>query len=182
MKVLIYMDKAMSTEMKIINSYCNLIKIKNPNNISIKDIIIDAKISKSTFYNYFSTKDSLIEEATNIILDEITKIVNHDLQFNEQVVIELLSYLKNNKNIVDAIRKVQRNIVFTINDYIKDLILNSEIIDFENTLVSEYNLPFEYAFTLYVATIQSIITQWIDDDFKEEPESISNFIMNSVRI
>lgn len=182
MKVLIYMDKAMSTEMKIINSYCNLIKIKNPNNISIKDIIIDAKISKSTFYNYFSTKDSLIEEATNIILDEITQIVNTDLQFNDQVVLELLTYLKNNSNIVDAIRKVQPNIVFTINDYIKDLILHSEIVDFENTLVSKYNLPFKYALTLYVATIQSLITQWMDDDFEEELESVLKYISISIRI
>ncbi|HFI0575489.1 TPA: TetR/AcrR family transcriptional regulator, partial [Streptococcus suis] len=115
-------------------------------------------------------------------LDEITQIVNTDLQFNDQVVLELLTYLKNNSNIVDAIRKVQPNIVFTINDYIKDLILHSEIVDFENTLVSKYNLPFKYALTLYVATIQSLITQWMDDDFEEELESVLKYISISIRI
>lgn len=170
------------TEEKIILAFCNLLLIKEFKDISIKDIITEAGIARTTFYNYYDSKKEFTEEAVNFIFDEITYILNADLTFQSEVLLEMLTYLHHNKEITLVFINKIPNIKEIVREYIKTQILNSNIPNLDTQLTDAYGLPFNYSLNIYIETIESIIFSWINNNFKETPEQIVKFINHSVRI
>lgn len=64
-------NKREKTKQRIKDAYIELLKSKSPLQISVSDIASECHINRSTFYEYFSYIDLLIEE---IISDQLTII------------------------------------------------------------------------------------------------------------
>ncbi|HHL0845396.1 TPA: TetR-like C-terminal domain-containing protein, partial [Streptococcus agalactiae] len=69
-----------------------------------------------------------------------------------------------------------------IKNYIKEMITHSDIPDLQKQLETAYQVPYSFALGIYISTIESIILNWIDHDFTEEPEEIARYITSVVRI
>lgn len=57
------------------------------------------------------------------------------------------------------------------------MITHSDIPDLQKQLETAYQVPYSF-----ISTIESIILNWIDHDFTEEPEEIARYITSVVRI
>ena len=64
---------------KIHNSFVKLINEKDYNEITIQDILDDSKVSRSTFYAHYKTKDELLLSVSNHIFEHVfSKIIKFD--------------------------------------------------------------------------------------------------------
>lgn len=170
------------TEKRIIASFCALLsQRKHLDDIAVFEIAKKAQVSRTTFYNYFDSKQILIDETLNYIFDEVTLILNKDLLFDAKVMTRLTTYLHDNQSLILPVISFYPDVVEKTRKFIREVVLNSDIPNVTQKAEDSYHIPKEYAFELYIVTIQCILFLWIKNGFKESPEEIVTIILTSVR-
>lgn len=171
-----------NTNLKFLKAFSELLKMRSFEQIKVSDLAKKARLSRRSFYNHYNSKEDFLRESILIIFDDITKILNNDLLYEEVILKEMLSYMYTNKEIIKSFVCFFPNIDNIIKDYIKGMIIHSDIPDLEKQLETAYQIPYSFALDIYISTIESIILNWIDNDFTEEPEEIAKYITSVVRI
>ncbi|QWC00372.1 TetR/AcrR family transcriptional regulator [Mycoplasmatota bacterium] len=107
-----------NTKDKILDSVVSYIKEEPTlSHISMVQIAQRAGIGKSTIYDYFETKDSLIEETYVYLLDKYQKILLRDINmtsFKETMILQLswiLEVVEDAKVIMEAILSSQNELI-----------------------------------------------------------------------
>ncbi|MGT2785087.1 TetR/AcrR family transcriptional regulator [Streptococcus merionis] len=167
---------------KFLRAFSELLKTKNFEQIKVNELAKKAQLSRRAFYNHYNSKEDFLRESILIILDDITKILNSDLLYEQAILEKMLHYMYANREIIKSFVHFFPNINIIIKDYIKDMIIHSEIPNLEKQLETAYQVPYKFALDIYVFTIESIILNWIDNDFHEKPEEIAKYITIVVRI
>lgn len=139
-----------NTNLKFLKAFSELLKMRSFEQIKVSDLAKKARLSRRSFYNHYNSKEDFLRESILIIFDDITKILNNDLLYEEVV--------------------------------LKEMITHSDIPDLQKQLETAYQVPYSFALGIYISTIESIILNWIDHDFTEEPEEIARYITSVVRI
>ncbi|HHQ7594974.1 TPA: TetR/AcrR family transcriptional regulator [Streptococcus agalactiae] len=170
-----------NTNLKFLKAFSELLKMRSFEQIKVSDLAKKARLSRRSFYNHYNSKEDFLRESILIIFDDITKILNNDLLYEEVVLKEMLSYMYINKEIL-LNPLFFPNIDNIIKNYIKEMITHSDIPDLQKQLETAYQVPYSFALGIYISTIESIILNWIDHDFTEEPEEIARYITSVVRI
>ena len=168
-------------DVEFLKAFSILMYSKDLSQISVNEICKKANLSRRTFYNYYNSKEEFIVESILIILDEITKILYTDLYFETEILVKMLSYLYNNKDIILAFILYFPDIILIVKEYAKEIVLHSKKIN-NQKLGEAYGIPPSFALDLYTMSIISIVFTWIKNGFKETPEEIANFIKISVKI
>lgn len=170
------------TSKHIMLAFISLLENKSLQKITVTDIVKEANISRATFYSYFNNKDDVIEYTIEKHLNDITLILSKNLLFKEPILIEMLTFILENRVVFDAWVKYYPNIDSIITTYIKEMILNSDIVDLDLQLRQGYQVSEKFALDLYVMTTKSIILNWITHGYEETPEEVARIIHLSVRI
>lgn len=171
-----------NTNLKFLKAFSELLKMRRFEQIKVSDLAKKAQLSRRAFYNHYNSKEDFLRESILIIFDDITKILNNDLLYEELVLKEMLSYMYINKKIIKSFVCFFPNIDNIIKNYIKGMIIHSDIPDLQKQLETAYQVPYSFALDIYISTIESIILNWIDNDFTESPEKIAKYITSVVRI
>lgn len=171
-----------NTNLKFLKAFSELLKMRRFEQIKVSDLAKKAQLSRRAFYNHYNSKEDFLRESILIIFDDITKILNNDLLYEELVLKEMLSYMYINKEIIKSFVCFFPNIDNIIKNYIKGMIIHSDIPDLQKQLETAYQVPYSFALDIYISTIESIILNWIDNDFTESPEKIAKYITSIVRI
>ena len=66
----------MNNREKIINTALHLFTTKGYDSTSVNQIIDEVGIAKGTFYHYFNSKDEVMNEVINLVIDEDVAIIN----------------------------------------------------------------------------------------------------------
>ncbi|CRH94487.1 HTH-type dhaKLM operon transcriptional activator dhaS [Chlamydia trachomatis] len=176
------LESSDNTNLKFLKAFSELLETKSFEQITVSDLAKKAQLSRRAFYNHFNSKEDFLRESILIIFDDITKILNNDLLYEEVVLKEMLNYMYTNKEIIKSFVCFFPNIDNIIKDYIKGMIIHSDIPDLEKQLETAYQIPYSFALDIYISTIESIILNWIDNNFTESPEKIAKYITSVVRI
>ncbi len=171
-----------NTNLKFLKAFSELLKMRSFEQIKVSDLAKKARLSRRSFYNHYNSKEDFLRESILIIFDDITKILNNDLLYEEVVLKEMLSYMYINKEIIKSFVCFFPNIDNIIKNYIKEMITHSDIPDLQKQLETAYQVPYSFALGIYISTIESIILNWIDNNFTESPEKIAKYITSVVRI
>ncbi|MEQ9764553.1 TetR/AcrR family transcriptional regulator [Streptococcus jiangjianxini] len=172
-----------TTERLFIKGFAKrLEQYKTVETIKVAEIATASELSRQTFYKYYESKEDFIEQSIAIILDDITKILTNDLKFGYDVIVEMLTYLKDNRDIILPFIHYYPNIDNILTNYIRTTIINSTIDNIEDKLEQAYQLPGIYSLEIYITTIKMIITTWIINDEQTSPETIATYILKSVKI
>ena len=131
-------------------------------------------------YKYSPFKNLVIKNET---LDNLSCILN-DTAINtntEKVLIETLTYLKNDFDFIFAISQSSYvNLPQTIKDFTYRILLN--IPDSKNTISNHYGVPYRYAIEVYLASIESLISFWVMNGAQESPEEMTSIILKMLYI
>lgn len=176
------MSTKVSTEKKIILAFLNLLPKKEIDSISVAEIIDNAHISRSTFYSYFHSKEDLNDQSLSYLLDEVTSILSEDLLFNKEVMIKLFRHLKALRKQILILMKYYPDFELTVKEYIRTIILNSDIPNLSTQLENAYEVSDYFALDVYVATIESVIFSWIKDGSSETPEQLVDILYTTLKI
>ncbi|HFH7308956.1 TPA: TetR/AcrR family transcriptional regulator [Streptococcus agalactiae] len=92
-----------NTNLKFLKAFSELLKMRSFEQIKVSDLAKKARLSRRSFYNHYNSKEDFLRESILIIFDDITKILNNDLLYEEVVVLkEMLSYMYINKEIIKS--------------------------------------------------------------------------------
>ncbi|MGT2832929.1 TetR/AcrR family transcriptional regulator [Streptococcus halotolerans] len=167
----------------LIDAFIKLLDEKSPADIRIIDILNVSGVSRTTFYNYFDSKESLIDFCLSAYIDHITLILNQDLAYPDQVVVDALTFLKEHSNYTRALVLYYPNIDQIVTNYITKMTdpKHSSIDHLNAKLKEGYHFSEKYLLSIYVMTIKTIIFVWVKNDFKETPSEVTAILKTAVQ-
>lgn len=166
------MGERKNTERNIIKGFSDLLSKKAITKIKINEVLEETKISRSTFYNYFSSIEDLSEQSFLYLCDQLTMILSQDFSYGQDVSIQALQFMKDNDKLITNFIFYYPNIDARTNEFIRNVILSAEHVGLEEKLALVYDIPNPYALEHHVSIIQTIVFTWIKTGFKEPPEHV----------
>ena len=174
---------------KIYDATTNLIKVKEYNKISISEIIREAKISRSTFYMYFKTKDQIIIHICNDIFDHIfakklLKEKGHDFSkdstedLTKKVTHSFYHFLEDKELILAILNSGASNIFLSqlrkrIRPLIESLI--------SKKVIGNNDIPLEIKVHQYIAGYTALLQYYLRHGYTLEPEVITKYYFEFYR-
>lgn len=181
------MDKREEKTLNAIHkAFTKLISEKDYAEITIQEILDNAKISRSTFYSHYKTKDELLLNISNHIFDHIfshtleeekTHDFSKDKIFNyRHLVTHFFYHVLDEKSLFKGIFKSNGMDLF-LNEFRKKIKI------FVESYFSNYpyknNIPLNLKEAIVIENFIVILKYWIENDFKETPEDIATYFIES---
>ena len=182
------MDKREEKTLDAIHhAFASLINEKDYEEITVQDILVKSNISRSTFYAHYKTKDDLLLSISNHIFEHVfsrslqeekTHDYSNDTFYDYHHLIEHIFYhIKDEKTLFKGILKSKGNKLFIkeFKNHVYKLV-NSY---YNNFLYRDQRIPLELKKAIAVDNFITVLDYWINDDFKEAPEEIASYYINS---
>ena len=178
------MDKREEKSIKQIHdAFARLISLKDYNDITIQDILDESKVSRSTFYAHYKTKNDLLLSISNHIFDHV---FSHSLQeekthdyskdnfYDYHHLIEHIFYHVQDEK--DLFKGILGNEIF-LNEFRNHIykLVNSY---YNNFLYRDQRIPLELKKATAVDNFITILNYWIKKDFTDSPEEIASYYIN----
>ena len=184
-----YMDKREEKTLKAINeAFTTLINNKDYDDITIQDILDLSKVSRSTFYAHYKTKDELLLSISNHIFEHVfskslqeekTHDFSKDLFYDyKHLIVHIFYHVRDEKELFKGILSNKVNALF-LNEF------RTHIARFVASYMNNYPvrvdfIPLELRKSLAVENFIVVLKYWVNDGYKETPEEISDYYIKSV--
>ena len=180
------MDKRIEkTKTAIYDAFKATLDRKPYADITIQDILDESKISRSTFYSHFKTKEEVLKSLCSSIFRHVfshslEEEKSHDFSKSsifdyKHLITHIFYHIHDNHEIIDAIFKSES----------KDVFLNEmryEIKDFANAMVAnhyikEKSIPSDLRSRGMVESFIITLEYWINNLYKETPELLTEYFI-----
>ena len=167
------------TKYAIFNAFCELLRSKRYESITVGEIIEKADICRSTFYMHFETKDMLLKSLCSDIFDHIFEgdlCDYHESEPNiESKLAHILFHIKTCEIDIQGILSGESGELFT--GYLKEHLrrLFTASIDEFNTSV-----PSDFLINHLIGSFCETICWWCKNKMVESPEVVAGYFMQTV--
>ena len=172
------MVKKRQTETKklIKKAITKILSKKSFEEMTITNICRVAGIKRGTFYLHYVDKYDMMDKLKAETLGEIYGIITEEtMSLDYDVILHSLQFIHKNIDFLAVIAKTTYvNMHQSIRDFIGQILNN--VPESEEWLRSKYKIPYEYARTAYIASIEALIMQWITSSKPETPEVMATII------
>lgn len=184
------MDKRVQrTNHQLYEALTTLLNQKPYGKITIEDLLQESKISRSTFYAHFKTKDEVLISITKMIF---THVFSHSLKeetthdFSKaslfdysHLITHVLYHLHDDKKLIDAILSSESKDIF-----LRDL--RNEIDPLarralELGILKTREIPQELRIAEVTESFVLLMLYWFNNECKETPEVLTTFFFNMNR-
>ena len=174
---IIYNQRYQSTEEKIQTALFSLLRIKDYNDISIKDICYESGINRSSFYAHYQDINDLMIKTEERLSKGIADIFKPNELWDEQVFVKLFEFLLKNKDFYKAYLTTNEQVFMEKNDFVKYVkILNNSA---KGSNFSQSERLYHMAF--FAGGLKAISKSWISTGCKETPEQMAKIITNEYK-
>lgn len=106
------LDRTMKTKQNIVKAFMDILKYKTALQVKVSDITRQANVDRGTFYRYFESKDALIEDCEEDILNKVylsRETILHsvssvqDIRENPSLIEPLLTTIGDNLEMMDVL-------------------------------------------------------------------------------
>ena len=180
------MDRRVSRTKRLLkDALINLMREKEFDKITIKDLTDKADVNRATFYLHYKDKYDLIEQSSNEILVSISNIIkehslngiidNRDRNQVLEILTNLYSYIKDNSDFMGVILGRNGDLSFQVKlkSLMDKIICESSYIGIKN---KDRNVSIEYLTTIASSAQLGIIQKWIESGMKESPRELALII------
>lgn len=165
---------AIRSQKEITEALIGLMRIYPYDEISVKQILLESKLARKTFYRNFESKDDVLLSLIRAIFREYFIVVDSgtvdvlDTIFSFAVRNRELLILLNRNNMLHLVLQcMNENIVLHKTGQVSDN--NPFVLLFDG-------LDSEYLIALNIGAVWNVITLWIHDEMKEDPGYIKDTI------
>lgn len=161
-----------------------LLKKKKINEITVKEIVEEADINRSTFYLHYTDIYDLLNKIEIELLNEFINLTrdyadfHDDTNSNYSYLTKLFEILLNNIDIVSILLGPNGDISFL--NQIKHMISDKIIEDFNDSSITNSILDVEYTFSFYLNGCIGLIEHWIETGVKDSPEHMAKLCYNLI--
>ena len=152
-----------------------LLKEKTIKEITVKELVEEVDINRSTFYLHYTDIYDLLEQTENDLKNEILEIVNNDqrLRMEETMpyITELFAFIADNREIASALLGPHGDVAFM--RQIEQIILSHCMKYLKPYLEQLDDRTLESVNGFCIAGCIGLIISWMKHDFEDTPESMA---------
>lgn len=153
-----------------------LLAEKSWDQISISQICHKAGINRGTFYLHYTDKEDLMETIRQEKVQQLSQLLEQDFPTNQDLLAAMLETIKNDQDFLKNYLKQERLGFQAGFRLVLEQILN-KIPEIDQVLANHYGVPAIYARSVYSASVQELITLWIENDFPESSQELSQLML-----
>lgn len=155
-----------NTESEIQEAFMTLLKNKDINDISVKDICKIANISRTSFYSHYDDINDLIIKSEYEKSDRISELLAISNPLTVEHFINYVNYIKANKSFYIAYFKCENNL------HISEAMMKRYISvnEMDNTAQLRYHMLF------FMAGLKAVTLEWLNNDCPEDVGKIAQIL------
>ncbi|MCR4875483.1 MAG: TetR/AcrR family transcriptional regulator [Clostridia bacterium] len=181
------MDKRIiKTNHQLYEALGKLLNEKSYNKITIEDLLKESKVSRSTFYAHFKTKDEVLISITTMIINHVfshslKEETTHDFSKASifdytHLVTHTLYHLHDEKKLIEAILASESKDIF-LRDLRKEISpIAAKALDLG--VVRTKDVPRDLRIAELVENFVISIKYWFGNDCAETPETLTNYFFS----
>lgn len=160
-------------------TFLHLLYTKPFNQITISEILREANYNRGTFYSNFETKDHLLKEVINDVLNEMINQIRKPYLATDRVDMETLNrneitlfqYFKDNAKLYKLLLSdhIQVDFRFQMAKAIEQMFIS----EYEYELDDEASLDIKWLYTYRAYVLTGLILRWIEEAFPDSPEHMT---------
>ena len=185
-------SKYFNTARKMNIALISLIKEKQFEYITIRELCKEAEVNRSTFYLHYENMYDLLQETIRRLLDDFySYFINEekaealdfsscrlsDLNFIcDKYLVPFLTYMKENREIISATLSYKKTFGF-------DSVYEKMFEKIFNPVLDRFHYPTEdrkFVMMYYLNGINAVVLEWIKEDCKKPISEISKIIVGCV--
>lgn len=167
-----------STEEKIEKALFSLLKIRNYNDIAIKELCYEAGINRSSFYAHYQDINDLMIKTEQKLSNSITRIFSLEQEWTEDVFVKLFQFLYDNRVFYKAYLETSSQTFMEKNDFVNFVkIINKSERGFK---FSQSEMLYHMAF--FAGGLKALSKSWIKTGCKESPKEIAKILTNEYNL
>ena len=171
-------NEGYSVKREIMDAVMRLMGMKNYMDITVTDIVNEARVARASFYRNFTSIsdviDSITSEVSEEMIEEVFPILSStDERAWREFLFHHFYHFSKAKKSMNDISSSNMSVIFTR--------MNEKIQDKESEL-SPKTLRDKYQTIGKWGLINSILQKWIDTGCKETPEEIIDYIMSFITL
>ena len=170
------MDRRVKYTKKIIKeTFIELLQEKDINKITISELCAKCDINRATFYRYYLDIYDLLEKIEQELIDELKELLLTYKNYSiKDLIKEYLKVVLENKNLIKVLFTNSKNLYF-LNGFIEFFYENCKSKLFD--VVSNQSENEKTIGSIFVVNgTLGIINYWVQNDFEEDIESLSDTI------
>ncbi len=166
------------TKKIIADKFCELLKAKKFDSITVSELAEICEINRGTFYLYFEDLNDLYEKIQNDFIEKFKNslmplfLAKKDNLTDNDYILEILKTLYNNKEIAGAILgdNIANKFVQELTNIARQLVLTI----YPKFFANKNKKDFENFFNFSSAGSLILIVNWVKSDFKEDVHSLAD--------
>ena len=176
--------RIVKTRRAIQAAFLELMKEKGFAAVTVKDIIQEAEINRSTFYAHYEDKYDLLENIENDLLIRINEpeikgdvfLSGKDSEAFEEIIRSRAQMLIENGQLLALLFSENGDPAFAgkLGDSIYQLWRSAEV-------SGRFILPDQYAMAVLIGILTGLFSEWIRGVFKESADEFSSLVVTTVR-
>ena len=170
---------AIRSKKQITDALLKLMEKYPYNEISVKQIVLEADLVRKTFYRNFDTKDDVLYSYIRRILIDYFDVVNNA---KSDALTAIFAFAVNNKKLLLLLDK--NDMLYVVLLCMNEFILSLK--DQQNPELNPFAVLFEgldsdYLITLNTGGIWNVISLWVRRGMKDDPEDIKRTLSSYIR-
>ena len=178
------------TREAIFKAFEKLLSEKNINKITVNDIIAEADVGRTTFYDHFETKDALLKDLNDELFCHVFDCMNNSgndhkhiffCNAPDSVFLHLFQHIYKNDNHILELLSCQNNDIFLMHfkNRLKDLI-ESKFEMLANHVADD--LPKDFWINHIANTFVETVRWWLYNKRLQSPDTIYKYFLTALQI
>lgn len=171
--------RAVRTRTALQDAFKELLRLKSYHRITITDITQRAEIARHTFYNHFQTKQDLLDNVVDSVLDQFfINLDNWDLFMGDKseemaMLTAFFQTWKDHADIVELLKSI--DIEFVIMERLK-VIFTRFFIEKVRSRMPYVDLELaRYVISFNAYSLMGLLIPWFDSGMNQDPEDLAGF-------
>lgn len=169
--------KYKTTEENIEEALFSLLRIRNYNDISIKELCYEAGINRSSFYSHYQDINDLMMKTEEKLSQGIGQIFNPKEEWENNVFVKLFEFLYKYKNFYKSYLGVNEQTFMERNDFIK--FINIVSTNNKGNFLTQNEKLYHMAF--FAGGLKALAKSWIQRDCPETPTQMAKILLDEYK-
>lgn len=171
------------TQNLIREAFCELMKEKSLNKISVRELTDKIHISRATFYTHYADVFDLAEKMQNEILESLEEAVKCLQRPHEggtyAMMLKLFTFVKDNEDICTVM--LSENGQMSFQEKLKKIVVEHSKYIWKENFQKKVTSEFEHYITFNFGGCIAVLQNWIRTGMKESPEAMANLVQQITR-
>ncbi len=169
------------TRAQLQNGLAKLMKTKSINEITVKELVDEVDINRSTFYLHYTDIYNLLEDIENRLMDEILRVIDSHKNVTDggllSIFTDIFTIIDANRDICSALIGEKGDMAFV--QRMEDIIASHGVHDLMNQFMLPER-PIHYMISFSMSGCIGMLKEWLSTENSEPPEYMANVAYSTV--